>query len=75
MSNASSPAAIALDVDVATSLALSRAATRAVSSLSADAQAAVLRALDREAAVQQVQGGPVSELVAALIQAFAQDLK
>jgi len=67
--------AAALEIDVATSLALSRATTRALSRLSADAQRAMLAALEREAEVQQAHGGPVGELVAALIAAYAEDLK
>jgi hypothetical protein len=69
------PSRLTLEIDVATSLALSRATTRAVSQLSRDAQAAVVRALESEARVQETQGGPVGELVAALISAYADELK
>ena len=65
----------ALEIAVATSLALSRATTRAVSRLSADAQRLMLAALAREAEAQQAHGGPVGELVAALIAAYADELK
>ena len=69
------PSTLATEIDVATSLALSRATTRAVSRLSADAQAAVVRELTVEAATQEAQGGPVGELVAALIAGYADELK
>jgi hypothetical protein len=69
------PASLALEIDTATSLALSRATSRAVCRLSAEAQRAVVRELEREAAVQETQGGPVGELVSALIKAFADELK
>ncbi len=69
------PASLALEIDTATSLALSRATSRAVSRLSADAQKAVLRELQKEIEVQQAHGGPVAELVAALINAYADELK
>lgn len=65
---------IALEIDVQTSLALSRATTRAVCAISSDAQRAMLSALRKEAQVQQAQGGPVGELVAALINGHAQDI-
>jgi hypothetical protein len=58
---------IALEIDVQTALALSRATTRAVVALSPKAHRAMMDALGVEAAVQQSQGGPVAELVAALI--------
>ena len=74
-SSSAAAATTALEIDVATSLALSRAATRAVSGLSSDARQAMARALGREAEVQAMHGGPVGELVAALIKAHAQDLK
>lgn len=69
-----SVANIALEIDVQTSLALSRATSRAVCAISADAQRAMVTALKREAQLQEVQGGPVGELVAALIAGHAQDL-
>ena len=65
---------IALEIDVQTSLALSRAASRAVCAISADAKLAMVTALQREAQLQEAQGGPVGELVAALIAGHAQDL-
>jgi hypothetical protein len=58
---------VALEVDVQTALALSRATTRAVTAISPKAHRAMMDALGVEAAVQQAQGGPVAELVAALI--------
>jgi hypothetical protein len=69
-----SVANIALEIDVQTSLALSRAATRAVCAISSDAQRAMVSALEKEAQMQQAQGGPVGELVAALLAGHAQDL-
>jgi hypothetical protein len=69
------PLDAALAIDIATSLALSRATTRAVTQISGDAQQAMLRALAREAEAQQAHGGPVGELVAALIAAYAEELK
>jgi hypothetical protein len=69
-----SVANIALEIDVQTSLALSRAATRAVCTLSSDAQRAMIHALEKEAQLQQAEGGPVGELVAALIAGHVHDL-
>lgn len=66
---------IALEIDVATSLALSRATTRAVSQISKQAKDAMVRALETEAQMQHDHGGPVGELIAALIAAHAQELK
>jgi hypothetical protein len=60
-------AAVALEIDVQTALALSRATTRAVTAISPKAHRAMMDALGVEAAVQESQGGPVAELVAALI--------
>ena len=65
---------IALEIDVQTSLALSRATTRAVCAISSDAQRAMVHALEKEAQLQHAQGGAVGELVAALIVGHAQDL-
>ena len=73
-SSSASVANIALEIDVQTSLALSRATTRAVCAISPDAQKAMLTALEREAKLQHAQGGPVGELVAALIAGHVQDL-
>ena len=69
------PNDIALEIDVATSLALSRATTRAVAQLSGEARQAMLGALAREAEAQETHGGPVGQLVAALIAAYADELK
>ena len=66
---------LALEIDVQTSLALSRATTRAVCAISAHAQRAMVYALEKEIKVQETQGGPVGELVAKLIAGYAQDLK
>jgi len=74
-SSAPEPVAnIALEIDVQTSLALSRATSRAVCAISADAKRAMVTALTREAELQQAQGGPVGELVAALLAGHAEDL-
>jgi hypothetical protein len=66
---------IALDVDVQTSLALARATTRAVMAISPKAHRAMMDALGIEAAVQEAHGGPVAELVAALIKGHLDQLK
>ena len=58
---------LALEIDVQTALALSRATTRAVTEISPKAHRAMMDALGLEAATQEAQGGPVAELVAALI--------
>ena len=68
-------ASIALEIDVQTSLALSRATSRAVCAISPAAQAAMVTALEKEAEVQHAHGGPVGELVAALLAGHLQDLK
>ena len=65
----------ALEVDVQTALALSRATTRAVSAISPKAHRHMMDALGVEAAIQQTQGGPVAELVAALIKGHLDQLK
>ena len=65
----------ALEVDIQTALALSRATTRAVTSISPKAHRAMMDALGVEAAVQHSQGGPVAELVAALILGHLDQLK
>jgi hypothetical protein len=65
----------ALTLDVQTALALSRATTRAVTAISPKAHRAMMDALGVEAAVQQAQGGPVGELVAALIKGHLNLLK
>lgn len=65
---------IALEVDIQTALALSRATTRAVCAISPKAYRTMMDALGVEAAVQQSQGGPVAELVAALIKGHLDQL-
>lgn len=65
---------VALDVDVQTALALSRATSRAVMAISPKAHRAMMDALGVEAAIQHAQGGPVAELVAALIRGHLDDL-
>jgi hypothetical protein len=65
----------ALEVDVQTALALSRATTRAVTEISPKAHRAMMDALGVEAATQQAQGGPVAELVAALIKGHLDQLR
>jgi hypothetical protein len=67
--------AIALDIDVQTALALSRATARAVIAISPKAHRAMMDALGVEAATQEAHGGPVSELVAALIRGHLDHLK
>lgn len=66
---------VALEVDVQTALALSRATTRAVTAISPKAHRAMMDALGVEAAVQQAHGGPVAELVATLIKGHLDQLK
>jgi len=51
-------ATVALEIDVQTALALSRATTRAVSALSAFGHREMVWALEQEAHIQQMQGGP-----------------
>ena len=67
--------AVALEVDVQTALALSRATTRAVIAISPVAHRAMMDALGVEAAAQDLQGGPVAELVAALLKGHLDQLK
>jgi hypothetical protein len=66
---------VALEVDIQTALALSRATTRAVTAISPKAHRAMMDALGVEAAVQEAQGGPVAELVATLIKGYLDQLK
>jgi hypothetical protein len=66
---------VALEVDIQTALALSRATTRAVTAISPKAHRAMMDALGVEAAVQEAQGGPVAELVATLIKGHLDQLK
>lgn len=65
----------ALEIDVQTALALSRATSRAVIAISPKAHRAMMDALGVEAATQEIQGGPVAELVAALIRGHLDQLK
>jgi hypothetical protein len=68
-------ATVALEIDVQTALALSRATSRAVTAISPKAHRAMMDALGVEAATQQAQGGPVAELVAALIRGHLDQLR
>ena len=68
-------ATLALEIDVQTSLALSRATTRAVCAISPAAHLALVAAIEKEAQVQHEHGGPVGELVAALLAGHVEDLK
>ncbi|HEV7383321.1 MAG TPA: hypothetical protein VGN89_00470 [Phenylobacterium sp.] len=65
---------VALEIDVQTALALSRATTRAVCAISPKAHREMMDALGVEAAMQQTQGGPVAELVATLIKGHLNEL-
>ena len=67
--------AVALEIDVQTALALSRATSRAVIAISPKAHRAMMDAIGLEAAAQDVQGGPVAELVAALLRGHLDQLK
>ena len=60
-------AAVALEIDVQTALALTRATTRAFATLSPKAHRVMMDALAVEAANQQAGGGPVAELGAQLL--------
>jgi hypothetical protein len=66
---------VALEIDVQTALALSRATSRAVIAISPKAHRAMMDALGVEAATQEAQGGPVADLVAALIKGHLDQLK
>jgi hypothetical protein len=68
-------AAVALDIDIQTALALSRATTRAFTALSPKAHRAMMDALAIEAANQEATGGPVAELVAILLKGHLNELK
>ena len=68
-------AAVALDIDVQTALALSRATTRAFTALSPKAHRAIMDALAIEAANQEATGGPVAELVATLLRGHLNELE
>jgi len=65
---------IALEVDVQTALALSRATSLAVTRISPKAHRAMMDALGVEAAVHESHGGPVGELVAALLKGHLDQL-
>jgi hypothetical protein len=66
---------IALEVDVQTALALSRATSRAVTAISPKAHRAMMDALGIEAATQEAHGGPIAELVSALLKGHLDQLK
>jgi hypothetical protein len=66
---------MALEIDVQTALALSRATSRAVTAISPKAHRAMMDAIGMEAAVQEAHGGPVGELVAALLKGHLDQLK
>lgn len=68
-------AAVALEIDVQTALALSRATARAFVALSPRAHRAMMDALGMEAANQEAVGGPVAELVAQLIKGHLDQLR
>jgi hypothetical protein len=68
-------AAVALEIDVQTALALSRATTRAIAHLSPKAHRIMMDALAVEAANQQAMGGPVAELVSQLLKGHLDQLK
>ena len=68
-------AAVALEIDVQTALALSRATTRAIAKLSPKAHRAMMDALGLEAANQEFVGGPVAELVSQLLKGHLDQLK
>ena len=59
---------VALDVDVQTALALSRANLQALKALSPYARHAVEDALEAEIALQTLRGGVVPRIVVALLQ-------
>ena len=65
----------ALEVDVQTALALSRATTRALCAISPKAHRAMMDALGVEAAIKQAEGGPVGDLVATLIKGHLNQLR
>jgi|GEM_PF-2593051 hypothetical protein len=68
-------AAIALEIDVQTALALSRATTRAVTRISPQAHLAIVDELKAEAELHEAQGGPVADMVATLLQGHLDQLK
>jgi hypothetical protein len=67
--------AVALEIDVQTSLALSRATTRAICAISPKAHREMMDALGVEVAMQQTEGGPVADLVATLLMGHLDQLK
>ena len=68
-------AAVALEIDVQTALALSRATTRAVTRISPQAHRAVMDELGMEAALHWTQGGAVADMVAILLRGHLEQLK
>ncbi|THD57713.1 hypothetical protein [Phenylobacterium sp.] len=68
-------AAVAQEIDAQTALALSRATTRAITAISPKAHRAMMDALGVEVANQEIQGGPVAELVAVLLKGHLDQLK
>jgi hypothetical protein len=68
-------AAVAQEIDSQTALALSRATSRALTAISPKAHRAMMDALGVEVANQEVQGGPVAELVAVLLKGHLDTLK
>ena len=71
------PAAVAAlthEIDIQTALALSRATTRAMCAISPKAHRAMMDSLGIEAEIQQVQGGPLAEIVATLIKGHLDQL-
>lgn len=72
---ADSVATVALEIDVQTALALSRATSRAMTRISPKAHRAMMDALGVEAALHQTQGGPVADMVAILLRGHLDELK
>ena len=68
-------AAVAQEIDAQTALALSRATSRALTAISPKAHRAMMDALGVEVANQEIQGGPVAELVAILLKGHLDTLK
>jgi len=66
---------VTLEVNVRAALALSRATALAVISLSPKAHRAMMDALGVEAAMQDAQGGLVSEMVATVLRGHLDQLK
>ena len=66
---------VTLEVNVRAALALSRATALALITLSPKAHRAMMDALGVEAAMQEAQGGLVSEMVATVIRGHLDQLK